>query len=445
MSIGPIPPPPVGPATGPLPIEEWRRLHPLSPVARVGRTVVVIVFVLLAGVGSPGAPRSGRQVSINLIAYGVLILLSLVERFIAWIVTRWRIHGSDLQIEMGLIRRQSFRIPLARIQAVDVVSPLFARILGLAEVRVVSAGRGLERGRLAYVTDEQAHVIRAPETPAPPARVLLQVDNLQLAGALLLTSQVMMPLFLILALGLTVLLLAPGAASGIIGTMIGALIIHVLSIGRAFNEDYNFTISESPDGLRLDRGLLQQRHETIPFTRIQGVRRVEPLLWRLTGWSRVEVDVARQSSGRNAADADALRVSRTLLPVGRRDQTAWLLWHLMPGAQFDPPPGSAVPSRAFWKAPLSAHFLAAWHDATYFFARTGRLQASTVIVPLRKVQSVRLVSGPLQRALGLATVHVDTAGRRWQAAARARDEAEARSIVDDVVIRARQARTALPG
>ena len=33
-----------------------------------------------------------------------------------------------------------------------------------------------------------------------------------------------------------------------------------------------------------------------------------------------------------------------------------------------------------------------------------------MVVPLARVQSVRVVQGPLQRALGLATVHVDTAG-----------------------------------
>ena len=77
------------------------------------------------------------------------------------LATRWRIADGNLQIETGFIRRQSLRIPLARIQAVDVISPLSGRFLGLAEVRVVSAGRGAEHGRLAYLTAAQAPVVRA--------------------------------------------------------------------------------------------------------------------------------------------------------------------------------------------------------------------------------------------------------------------------------------------
>ena len=62
------------------------------------------------------------------------------------------------------------------------------------------------------------------------------------------------------------------------------------------------------------------------------------------------------------------------------------------------------------------------------------------MVPLLKVQSVRLESGPLLRALRLATVHVDTAGRRWQASASCRDQEEADQMLWAVSERARLAR-----
>ncbi|WP_322748849.1 MULTISPECIES: PH domain-containing protein [unclassified Frankia] len=40
---------------------------------------------------------------------------------------------------------------------------------------------------------------------------------------------------------------------------------------------------------------------------------------------------------------------------------------------------------------------------------------------MEKVQSVRRVQGPVQRMLGLATIHLDTAGRRIQAELTDRD------------------------
>ena len=45
-------------------------------------------------------------------------------------------------------------------------------------------------------------------------------------------------------------------------------------------------------------------------------------------------------------------------------------------------------------------------------AVTGRVQKVTCWVPLVKAQSIRRVQGPVQRALALATVHVDVAGKR---------------------------------
>lgn len=442
----------VEPAGAVLPVDgQWRRLSPLSPVVRAAAALVGILVIVPNLVANGLDPRKSGNRVVSLVVTASLIVVTVVGAVVSWLVTRWRIAGGNLQIETGLIRRQSYRVPLARIQAVDVVAPLTARLLGVAEVRIVSAGRGHERGRLAYVRTEEANAIRSQllalahglvaETPEPPAYPLMQVDSGRLAVSLLLRGGVAMPLLLLLALTIVAVTgnLGQAVVDAGLGSIVAAMVVHLMAIAQAFNADYGFRINEAADGFRLDRGLLQTRHETIPFGRIQAVRVVEPLLWRLFGWSRLEVDVARQHVTRRA-DPAAHMISRVLMPVASREHVLWLLSRVTPSAQPAPPPGAQPPRRALWKAPLSWHFLAAWHDGRYFYARTGRVTAATVILPLAKLQSGRLSSGPVQRALRLATVHADSAGHRWSAQARCRDQQEAEEMLWQLVGDARAAR-----
>jgi putative membrane protein len=108
----------------------------------------------------------------------------------------------------------------------------------------------------------------------------------------------------------------------------------------------------------------------------------------------------------------------------------------------EPPALSRPPRQARQKAPLSYHFLAAGHDAATAMAVTGRLRKVTTWLLLEKVQSIRLVEGPVQRRLGLATVHVDVAGKDVRAEFRDRPGDEARRLVDELAALSRTARQA---
>jgi putative membrane protein len=78
-------------------------------------------------------------------------------------------------------------------------------------------------------------------------------------------------------------------------------------------------------------------------------------------------------------------------------------------------------------------------------ATTGRITRTTAWVPLSKVQSLRRVQGPVQRRLGLATVHVDTAGRNIRAALRGRETADADSALAELTALGRIARQSHQG
>ena len=379
---------------------------------------------------------------------------------VAWLVTRWRVVGDELQIDTGLVYRQSLRFPLRRIQAVDVVAPLTARILGLAEVRIVSAGTGRhQHGRLAYLSNQEAALVRAqllalahglaPETPEPPAVPLFHVDNGRLITSSLLRAWWLGPL-LLLAVGAVLAAVNPGGSAGgahgdtaaAVASLISTAVTGALALGldaaRTVNGDFDFTVGEAPDGLRLHRGLLQKRHETVPYGRIQAVRLLQPLLWRPFGWARVELDVARQPEGRRQGEAGQL--AHLLAPVASLEQARWLIGRLAPGAPATLNRAGAPPRRAILRAPLAYHYLSIWHDGRWLVTQTGRVRPALVIVPLEKAQSIRLESGPLLRALRLANLRVDTAGRRWVAEALCRDEDEANRLVERLGGLARQAR-----
>jgi putative membrane protein len=230
----------------------------------------------------------------------------------------------------------------------------------------------------------------------------------------------------------------PSAVGPAVSGTATALIGLGVSVFRRLNSEYHLTVAEAPDGLRLRSGLLQMAAETIPRGRVQGARMIEPVLWRPFGWCRLVVDVAgKQRGGReNRSMAGSLRA---VLPVGSKEQAAWLLERILPGVPSDrfPPP-----ARARWKSPLRYRHLSWGADRTYAVTTSGRIRKVTDWVPLAKVQSIRRVEGPVQRRLRLATVHLDTAGTSIHAAVRDRDREECAYLVAELPTLCRAARAA---
>jgi putative membrane protein len=417
----------------------WQRLHPLSPVVRAGRGAIgLLVVVVLPLAGGGGSTRNDLG---HLAGLALVLVLGLVS----WLVTRWRIEGGVLRIDSGLLRRTSDRLPVSQIQAVDVVRPGLARIFRLAELRIRLAGGGGRTGRLAYLPDEDAERVRArllalahgvaEDAPAPPERPLLVVPPGRLVGSSVLSG----PGLAVLGVLVVWVVLAettPRVAGGVIGASLAVFVGLVIALGRRVNAHYRLTVAEAPDGLRVRGGLVETSAETIPRGRVQAVRMVEPLLWRPLGWCRLEVDVAGQKS-RGRQDRNAARSQRDLLPVGTRADADLLLAVVLAAPAL---PRTSPPARARWKSPLRFRHLSWGGDGRLAVTTSGRLRRVTDWVPLDKVQSIRRAQGPVQRWLGLADVHLDTAGRRVHAVARDRDGAECDRILAELPDRCRDAR-----
>ncbi|HUC06029.1 MAG TPA: PH domain-containing protein, partial [Acidimicrobiales bacterium] len=229
---------------------------------------------------------------------------------------------------------------------------------------------------------------------------------------------------------------SPGAAATAAGVL-GAYILGLATASwRRMSIQYHFEATEAPEGIRIRRGLLETVTETIPYARVQAVRQIEPLLWRPLGWCRLEVDIAGATVRTERGEGSSV-ARKALLPVGGLDEARALVARLMgDGTAL----GTKPPHRARWKAPLSFHFLTAGHDTAHAVCVTGRLRKETAWVPLDKSQSIRMVQGPIQRRFGLASVHVDVAGRRVRAEFRDRDLAEADHLVHELSDLSRAAR-----
>ena len=136
-----------------------------------------------------------------------------------------------------------------------------------------------------------------------------------------------------------------------------------------------------------------------------------------------------------AASADTLAVAAAVLGAAvAADVTA-------PPLDAAALPVSGPPRRARWLAPLAWSRIGIAVTGTLVAVREGVLTRELVAVPLVRVQSVRVIQGPLQRALDLATVHVDTAGG-LHAVGRHRATADAYALADLIAARSRAARRA---
>jgi putative membrane protein len=423
----------------------WARLHPLTPLLRGGRFALLLVFFV--------AQASARDSSPEAIAIllGIGVPLAGLAGYVSWRAMRYRLTPTELQVESGVLTKRSRRVPLARVQAVDVVRPFYARVLGLAELRLEVVGAGDAEAPLAFLSEDEAGAVRtrmldlaagrraqAPdEAPAPivPDRILVQVPTGPLVWSNLLGAPVVTAVGLLVA----VLVAVPfgGEALGSVLLVAAPIALGAGSLAvRRLLSEYGFTVAESPDGLRLRHGLLDTRSQTIPAGRVQLIRIREPLLWRPFGWVRVEVDVAGYGGGREEQAATG-----ALLPVAPRQLAHDLVARVLGGHV--PVPNRPAPGQARWRAPLQARKLRAAFDDRHLVSSYGIVTTTTDIAPLAKVQSLRLTQGPWERRLGLASLHADTAGRRLPGATLLhRGASEAAALLDDLTARARAARSA---
>ncbi|WP_030323893.1 PH domain-containing protein [Streptomyces sp. NRRL B-3229] len=416
-----------------------RRLHPITPLRRAWAPVAVVIGWAVHDPDQAQRQLTRLTTTTLLIALAVVVAAAALYGFLTWWFTHFAVTDTELRIRTGLLFRRTAHIRLERIQAIDVTQPLLARVAGVAKLRLDVVGTD-KKDELAFLGEREARALRAellaraagfaPETAhevgEAPARELMRTPPRDLALSVVLTGATWMSLLAALVVP-PLLWWATESLWTVLATAVPLLgAAGASSVGR-FVTEYDWTVGESPDGLRIDHGLLDRSHETVPPGRVQTVRIVEPLLWRRRGWVRVELDVAGSSNS-------------VLVPVAPREVAEAVVARVLPGVVV-PPPSALVrpPRRAGRCVPVwwRGHGLAVT-DAV-FASRQGLLRRSLALVPHAKVQSVRLAQGPWERLWRVAEVHVDT-GANKTVTARLRDAQEAAELLRAQAERSRTGR-----
>jgi len=416
---------------------------------------------LAAAASERGWGRFFTFAALAMIAGAVFVILY-------WWRFRYTVGDGEIVIEKGLLQRQRRVIPFDRVQDIAVERPPLARLFGTARVRIETGGAARDEGNLDMIALADARALRdhirrgaaRPDAeagealPEEPVLFAMDLPRLLLSGVFGF-SLVFLAAISALAQQLDQFGIvrwedwftperADAAAAYATASVVLILIPVFLLLGliagvaRTVAADFGFRLTRAKKGLRRTRGLFTLSDVVIPLRRTQVALIESGLLARLLGWHRLSF----QTLGADRKEGGV----QVAAPFARMEEIARILAE----AGFPPPPPRAefqgVPRRAMFRqsipwliAALAAALAAILADGrlgiaamlltmvallvllrwrkrghklgeTALFVRSGLLKRRIWIVPYEKTQTIHVSRGPVQRALALASLLVDTAG-----------------------------------
>lgn len=426
-----------------------RKVHRLTPLIKEWTLLFALVVIALvngfeplynwAREGSVGLAVVARVVGV---VAGGLVALGVASQ-LWWARTGFGIGEEELGIKRGVFTTHVRTARFDRIQAVDVVEPLAARIFGLAAVRVEAAGGNDSAIEIAYLPKREAEsvrgeILRAIAREGEAVEAGDEADYLvdpvpvrrTVIGTALRLGTLAAAVFTAIPL-LTDLTLAAA-----VPVIIGA----VPPIWRMVDESWQFRATRGGDAqevITVTYGLANRRRQAIPLGRIHAVSVSQPPLWRALGWWEVKVNVAGYKT---SGDGGTL----ALLPVGTLDQALAVVSALSPLPvraleQIDPATAEVdvrSPRRARWVSPVDFERQSLTLYDAAAIVTSGRISRRFVVVEVPHIQELTFEQGPLQRALGLGSARLDLVPGPVKATASDLDQEAARWVVDTLRERA---------
>ena len=358
--------------------EEMKRLHPLSVIFLIGKTIKDLLYPLIAFF----ATTIFRD-NVNLLwlvgGAAVFLVLLITMSVLGYLRFTYTVEAGGLRVEHGVFVRKKLWIARERVQSVDTSAGVLHRLFGLRKLQIETAGgkkpeavlngisaaegqrisQGLgmsESGQVSAdspeqpaITDNQfginavadpstaAEPARTPELAAAPARVVasrkLSVGDLVLYSA---TSGKIGVVLAVAAAAFSQLRewleqtfdvwgwISEWYGSRWVVLIVLALLLFawLLAFIGSFIKEFGFTLQHREDKLIIERGLLERNQITIPLRRIQAVHLIEPLLRRPFGWVTVHI-VTAGYAGKEGQSA-------LLFPFIRRGELAQFLEQFAP-------------------------------------------------------------------------------------------------------------------
>ncbi|GAB3731384.1 PH domain-containing protein [Silanimonas algicola] len=390
------------------------RLHPLSwlftLIAQL-RMFALPLLVLLLG----GSREEGDDIGdlIGLAGAAALAVVAVWQYF----TYRYGFLEAALVVRSGLLQRNVRLIPFDRVQNVTLHQNLLHRLVGVAEVRLESAGgMGQAEAQMQVLKLDQAHALEAlvragaPRARAAPgadmraapvdgeedrAPILwLELPTRELVRLGLISNRGM----LVVAAGFAYLTqagdaltkrlsngiesvgregiafaeawhLGPAAYVALALALLLAMVIAVrlLSVALAILQFHDFRLYAGERELRVERGLLSRVRTHLPKRRIQAYSLRETLLHRWFGRQSLRVDRAAIETVNESQSV------RDLVPLATPNGMDGMLAALLPDRGWPLADWQPLHARAWWRvfAPLATVVLAGTAVLIYFEGAAG--------------------------------------------------------------------------
>ncbi|WP_290967786.1 PH domain-containing protein [Gracilimonas sp.] len=302
-------------------MSEFKRQHPIAAVTRVIESIkqnfITIVILLFIGTSNT------EGYFIYFLLGGIAI--TLVSGVLSWVVFRYRVHEDELQIKKGVLVKSNMYLSKDRIQVIDITEGLLQRMFGLVKVEVKTAGGGTETATISAISRGDAEALRSElrkkrsangEGEEEAEEVYEEEEEVQ-GRWQLSTKDLVFAAFTSGNFGLIASIL--GAVSGqmdefineetieyvyealpgysdvtlIVGIVIAIIVISwALSFLGVIFKYSDFQLEKTSKELIITSGLVERKHITVPFDRIQAVRFVEGVIRQPFGYGMLYVESA---------------------------------------------------------------------------------------------------------------------------------------------------------
>lgn len=372
------------------------RLHGLSwlfvLIAQLKQFILPLLVLLFAG-------RGDRNDLWGLIAVGVLVLVSLAEYF----TYRYRLLDDAIVIRSGWLHRSRREIPYARIHNVNLHQSLLHRLVGVAEVRLESAGGVKPEAQMRVLRLEQAEALEAlvrrrghaaadAGAQAESAAPLLAMSDGDVARLGLISNRGM--LLVAAAFGAfaqtgenvfgavvdrwgklvfgglrefagqhaddSPLLIALAVASLILLAMAA---LRLLSVLLALLQYHGFTLREGDGRISVERGLLARYRSSAKPRRIQSWSLQEGVLHRWFDRRSLHVQTATAQRGGEPGQ----HALKELAPVATPAACDALIRHFLPQHGWGELDWQPLHPRAWWRMAIPGLLLLLLASAGLYF------------------------------------------------------------------------------